>query len=45
MISDALRLLAVLGAAFLAGWVASQWLDPNLLANFVNSQGTCNAQN
>ena len=42
VISDVLRLLAVLALAFLAGWAAAHWLAPDLLASYLNGQGTCN---
>ena len=41
MLSDVLRLLALLALAFLAGWFASRGLPPDLLAAYVNGQATC----
>ena len=41
MPADMLRLAAVLAAAFLAGWACAHWLPPDLLAGYVNGQGTC----
>ena len=31
-----------LALAFLAGWAAAHWLAPDLLASYLNGQGTCN---